>query len=64
MDEENITMDALKLNTTTAGAGLSEKDKEAELPPAILIQNSCSDNATSKIGLNGSLPAAKKGKKR
>ena len=64
MDEEDIIKDALELNVTTAGAGPSEEDKEVELLPAILAQNSSSDNATNKIGLNGSLPTTERGKKR
>ena len=58
MDEKNITVDALELNSTTiAEAGLFEADEEAELPPAVHMQ---SDNAINKTGLSGSLPTSKK----
>lgn len=40
MEEEGIIKDALELKATTAGAGLSEENKEAELSLAILTQNS------------------------
>ena len=62
MDEKNVTVDALELNSTTiVEAGLLKADKEAELPPAVHIQ---SDNAINKIELSGSLPTAKKKGKR
>ena len=55
MDEDENVKGGVALNRTSAGAGLSWEQKEAEAPPAILSY----DDA----GLNGTLSSRKKSKK-
>ena len=61
MGEKDIVKDAVELKRTSTRNGFSGKEKEDELPPAILPSY---DDAVSDAGLDGITPSKSNGKSR